>query len=223
MSEHYGQIAFTPHVRDTQAYYGSAAFYARHTARSARTPGPDPLTANERSFLTRQDGFFLATVSDTGWPYVQFRGGPPGFLKMLDEHTLGWADFQGNLQYVSIGNLAGNARVALIVVDYVQRRRLKVFGRARVAYAEQTPELTAELADPGYDALVERVVRVSVEAFDWNCPQHIPQRWGSTDVERQTAGLAAELSEQRAENARLRQALFAARQEQPHPTNGRSL
>jgi predicted pyridoxine 5'-phosphate oxidase superfamily flavin-nucleotide-binding protein len=121
-------------------------------------------------------------VSETGWPYVQFRGGPPGFLRVLDEHTVGWADFRGNLQYISTGNLAGNDRVALIVMDYPNRQRLKIYGHARVAYVEDEPELVAQMAVPDYDAVVQRAVVVTVEAFDWNCQQHITPRYTAAEL-----------------------------------------
>jgi predicted pyridoxine 5'-phosphate oxidase superfamily flavin-nucleotide-binding protein len=182
MSAHYGTVAFTDDVRDAQTRYGSRAIYDRVESRAGTTPGPDGLTATERDFLTDRDGFYVATVSATGWPYVQYRGGPPGFLRVLDAHTLGWADFRGNLQYISTGNLAGDERVSLLVMDYAHRRRLKVFGRARVVEASAEPELIGELADDGYDAVVERGVLVAVEAFDWNCPQHITQRFTVAEI-----------------------------------------
>ena len=182
MSAHYGSVAFTDDVRDAQTRYGSRAIYDRVESRTGTTAGPDGLTATEREFLADRDGFYVATVSATGWPYVQYRGGPPGFLRVLNEHTLGWADFRGNLQYISAGNLAGDERVSLIVMDYAHRRRLKVFGRARVVEASAEPDLIGELADDGYDAVVERGVLVAVEAFDWNCPQHITQRFTVAEI-----------------------------------------
>jgi predicted pyridoxine 5'-phosphate oxidase superfamily flavin-nucleotide-binding protein len=182
MSSHYGTVAFTDDVRDAQRHYGSRAIYARVESRARATSGPDPLTETERDFLAARDGFYLATVGETGWPYVQYRGGPPGFLRVVDENTLGWADFQGNLQYISTGNLAGDDRVSLIVMDYAHRRRLKVFGRARVVTATAEPQVIARLADAEYDAVVERGVLVSVEAFDWNCPQHITRRFTAAEL-----------------------------------------
>jgi uncharacterized protein len=182
VSAHYGAIAFTEDVRDAQRDHGSREIYARVEERSGALPGPDPLTATEREFLAERDGFYLATVSETGWPYVQYRGGPPGFLRVLDEHTLGWADFRGNLQYVSTGNLAGDDRVSLIVMDYAHRRRLKIFGRARVVGNAEDPALVTRLADARYEAEVERGVVVAVEAFDWNCPQHITRRFTVAEI-----------------------------------------
>ena len=177
MSRHYGTIAFTDHVAEQQLRHGSRRVYARGQQRAGSEPGRDPLTEYERDFLAERDGFYLATVSDTGWPYVQYRGGPPGFLRVLDPGTLGWADFRGNLQYISTGNLAGDDRVSLFVMDYAHRRRLKIFGHASVIDVLDDPEVAEGLADAAYDAVVERVVVVSVAAFDWNCPQHITPRY----------------------------------------------
>jgi uncharacterized protein len=160
----------------------------------------------ERDFLAERDGFYLATVSETGWPYVQYRGGPPGFLRVIDDHTLGWADFRGNLQYISTGNLAGDDRVAMIVMDYAHRRRLKIFGRAQVITAEDRPELITTLADPSYDAVVQRAVLISVDAFDWNCPQHITPRFTAAEIEPHVIALRRQLAALQAENDELRKA-----------------
>lgn len=119
MSKHYATIAFTEDVRAIQRDHGSQAFYDRKRIAGKASPGRDPLTATEQDYLAQRDSFYLATISSTGWPYVQFRGGPMGFLRVLDEHTLAWADFRGNLQYISTGNLAAQDRVAIIAVDYV--------------------------------------------------------------------------------------------------------
>ncbi|MDZ7883746.1 MAG: pyridoxamine 5'-phosphate oxidase family protein, partial [Mycobacterium sp.] len=136
-------------------------------------------------------------------PTFSFRGGPAGFLRAVDDNTIGWADFRGNLQYISTGNLSGNDRVALIAVDYVHRRRLKIFGHARVVDAEDDPALLEAFADPGYDAVVERVVLITVEAYDWNCPQHITIRFSAADLEPHLAPLHEELAVLRRENVQL--------------------
>lgn len=194
MSRHYGDIAFTEAVGEVQERYGSRRFYDRWRARTPRPGGidgtaraegaaGDALTEDERAYLAGRDSFYLASVSSTGWPYVQFRGGPPGFLQVLDDHTVGWADFRGNLQHISTGNVAGNDRVALIVMDYPERQRLKVYGHARVAYVEDEPDLVDRLTVPGYVAVVQRAVVVSVAAYDWNCPQHITPRWSAAELE----------------------------------------
>ena len=143
--------------------------------------GGDRLGDLEVDFIEARDGFYQATVSETGWPYVQFRGGPAGFLKVLDEGTIAYADFRGNVQYISAGNLAASDRVALILMDYANRRRLKIWARARLVHRDEDPELLARLEDRGYRAKVERAVVLSVEAVDWNCPQHITPRY--TDAE----------------------------------------
>ena len=203
MTGHYGEIAFTEHVGAVQERYGSDRFYARRTARSAGS-GPDLLDDDVAAYLSGRDDFYLATVGDTGWPYVQFRGGPPGFLRVLDDNRLGWADFRGNLQYVSTGNLAADDRVAMIVLDHASRQRLKVYGRARVAFPEEDPDVIAALTVPGYDAVVERAVVVTVEAFDWNCPQHITPRFTAAELEPVLDGLHRRIADLEAENARLR-------------------
>jgi uncharacterized protein len=184
VSDHYAAIAFTDNVRERQEEHGSREFYDRKRAKGLQSPGRDPLTETERYYLSERDGFYLATVSETGWPYVQYRGGPPGFLRVIDDHTVGWADFRGNLQYVSTGNLDGDDRVAMFVMDYADRERLKIFGRARVVRVEDDPETVGRLADPRYDAKVERGVLVTVEAFDWNCQQHITPRFTAAEIAR---------------------------------------
>lgn len=183
MSKHYGAIAFTPAVRECQAIHESGEFYGADADDALASPGSDSLTSRERSYLSAQDNMYIASVSETGWPYVQFRGGPRGFIKVLDEHTVGWADFRGNLQYISAGNLSADARISLIVLDYAHKRRLKIFGHARVVKVSDDPRLASELADESYDAVVERAVIVDVDAFDWNCPQHITPRFTEAELQ----------------------------------------
>ncbi len=207
MSKHYGDIAFTDAVRGVQNRYGSGAFFEAKKTRAPASAGPDPLTDDEREFLRERDGFHLATISETGWPYVQFRGGPQGFLRVIDDHTLGWADFRGNLQYISTGNLTSDDRVAMFVMDYARRRRLKIYGHAQIVTVEDDPDLAAALADPNYEAVVQRAVVVHVEAFDWNCPQHITPRFTAAEIAPRVAALRDELEALRAENAELRRAL----------------
>jgi hypothetical protein len=180
MTSRFAQIAFTPVVKQLQELDGSRSSYARREAGGDAT---DALGAGEAQFIAERDSFHMATVSETGWPYLQHRGGPRGFLKVLDAHTLAFADFQGNRQHVSEGNLAGDDRVALILMDYANRRRLKLLGHARVADAADDPALAAALTQAGYDATVERVMVIRVEAFDWNCPQHITPRFSETELE----------------------------------------
>jgi predicted pyridoxine 5'-phosphate oxidase superfamily flavin-nucleotide-binding protein len=204
MSRSYGGLAFTSAVKAAQQAAGSRRFGRRSdTPVSELGDVPaDPLTDDERTYLAARDGFFLATTSETGWPYVQYRGGPPGFLKVLDDHTIAWADYRGNRQYVSVGNLSGDVRVALIVMDFPNQQRLKIFGRARLA--ESDPDLIAAVTDPSYDAIVERAVVVSVAAYDWNCPQHIVPRHSTAEIEPVISPLRHQLDACQAENRRLR-------------------
>jgi len=202
MARAFAEIAFTPAVLAEQVHQGSAESYAKFLDPAA-APG-NRLGPAEAAFVAQRDGFYQATVSETGWPYVQFRGGPRGFLKLLDEGTLAYADFRGNRQYLSVGNLKGDDRVALILVDYPNRRRLKVWGHARIVDVKEDPDLVARLHDPAYKARPERAVVIAVAALDWNCPQHLPQRYTLEELEPALSQLRAELQRLQAENAALR-------------------
>jgi len=179
MGHQFAKIVFTPTVRTIQEAEGSRASYAKN---DLGEPHHDRLGEREAAFIAMRDSFYMATVSETGWPYIQHRGGPPGFLRVLDERTLGFADFRGNRQYVSVGNLANNDRVALFMMDYANQARLKILGRARVIGLEENPALTSQLAPPGYRAKPERAMLITIEAFDWNCSQHITQRFTVDDI-----------------------------------------
>jgi hypothetical protein len=192
MGHPFAEIAFTPAVQARQQARGSRASYARFAEGEPRN---DRLGQKEIDFIQARDGFYLASVSETGWPYVQFRGGPPGFLRVLDERTLGWADFRGNRQYVSAGNLDGDERVALILMDYANRRRLKLLGRAELREVGADEGLAARLAVPGYEAVVERAVLVRVAGFDWNCPQHITPRFTLAEIEQAVTPLRERVAE----------------------------
>ncbi|GAA2357673.1 pyridoxamine 5'-phosphate oxidase [Catellatospora methionotrophica] len=200
MSESYASIAFTRHVRQAQERYGSRAA-AQRLGDSVPGGGEprDPLTAFEADFIELRDGFYLASTSDTGWPYVQFRGGPPGFVKVLDEHTLGWADFRGNRQYISVGNIAGDDRVSVFFMDYPRQLRLKVFGHASVVDVRDDPSLAQALTVEGYRAKVERAVTVTVVAFDWNCQQHITPRYSAEELRAVIGPMQEELERLRAQ------------------------
>ena len=202
MARAFAEIAFTPAVLATQERQGSAKSYAKFLAPEA--DGGDRLTEAEAAFIAARDGFFQATVSETGWPYVQFRGGPAGFVKVLDDKTIAYADFRGNRQYLSVGNLSEDDRISLILVDYPNRRRLKIWGRARIVDRETDPDLVARLHDETYRARPERAVVITVEAFDWNCPQHIPQRFTVEEFEQALTPVREELARLRAENDRLK-------------------
>lgn len=170
----YHAIAFTPAVLDLQEKAGSRAAYARVGERQG---GNAVLGLPEQMFIAERNGFYLASVSETGWPYVQFRGGPPGFVRTPDERTIAWADFRGNQQFISSGNVTNEDRVALFFMDYAGQRRLKVFGRLTFMAAPDHPELASTLAVDGYRGKVDRVAWVTVDAWDRNCPQHIPGRY----------------------------------------------
>jgi predicted pyridoxine 5'-phosphate oxidase superfamily flavin-nucleotide-binding protein len=191
MGHKFAEIAFTPSVRGVQEEMGSRASYARMER------GPDfndALGPDEAAFIGARDSFYMATVGETGWPYVQHRGGPAGFVKVLDAKTLGFADFRGNRQYVSVGNVMRDDRVSLLFMDYPNRARLKLLGRATLIGPER-PELLDRLAVPSYRARIERGFLVRVEAFDWNCPQHITQRFTRAEVEEATAPLRRRIAE----------------------------
>jgi uncharacterized protein len=174
MARAFAEIAFTPAVQAVQDRYGVGK--ARERFLSDDIDPRDALTQHEAEFIQARDGFYLGSVGEDGWPYVQFRGGPAGFLQVLDEKTIAWADYRGNRQYLSAGNVTANDRVSLFLMDYPNRRRLKLWWRVRMVEAEDDPALVRRLFPAGYKAIPERAMVVSVAAFDWNCPQHIPQR-----------------------------------------------
>ena len=172
-------IAFTPEVAQQQTRFGSRRAYARAQAnRQSDTIGPD-----ERHFLELRDGVFIATVASDGWPYVQFRGGPPGFLHVLDERTVAFANVRGNRQYISAGHLQHDDRLALIAIDFADPARLKLLGHTELLPPNADPALAAAVQHPRADGIVECIVRIHIVALDWNCPQHITPRWSATELE----------------------------------------
>ena len=190
MATAFADITFTSSVKAAQTRYGSREANSRFEL--ADDPGFG-LTEQEVEFIGERDSFYQATVSETGWPYVQHRGGPKGFLKVLDEHTLGFADFRGNRQYLSVGNLNANNRISLILMDYPNRRRLKIWGRVRIVHENEDPELIAQLQVPSYRARVERGIVIHIEACEWNCPQHITPRYSKTEVDQLLTPLLEEI------------------------------
>jgi ferredoxin-NADP reductase/predicted pyridoxine 5'-phosphate oxidase superfamily flavin-nucleotide-binding protein len=201
MARRFAEITFTDSVKAAQAHYGS------RDANRGFELADDPrhtLTEREREFIEARDGFYQATVGQNGWPYVQFRGGPRGFLKVLNERTIGYADFRGNVQYISLGNLNADARIALILMDYPNRRRLKIWARAKVIDEADDPGLVARLEIPSYRARVERAIVLTVEAYDWNCPQHITPKFTEDEVRE---GLLAPLEQRLAEREQENRAL----------------
>ncbi len=175
MAHQFAELMFTEGVKTAQENIGSRAQYERFT----QGAGPnDVLTEQEAAFIAQRDTFYMATVNADGWPYVQHRGGPAGFLRVLGPQRLAYADFRGNKQMISVGNVATNNRVSLILMDYPNRRRLKILGHLRVQDAEDVAsEELAQVELPGYKARIERVMYIDVVAFDWNCPQHITPRY----------------------------------------------
>jgi hypothetical protein len=193
-------LAFTPAVKLEQEKRGSRRQYERLEAKGGfRTAVTDDL----RAFLAERDSFYLATANAAGRPYIQHRGGPKGFLKALDERTLGFADFAGNKQYITLGNLAENDQAYIFLMDYALQQRVKVWGRARVVEAADEAELVQRLAHPGYEAKVERAILFAVEAWDTNCRQHILRRYDEATVARLVEKLTQRIEELESEVARL--------------------
>jgi uncharacterized protein len=186
MTRAFADIAFTDSVKAVQQAHGSRNAYARLEADEDRR---DRLEDQEIAFLAERDSFYLASVGERGWPYIQHRGGPKGFLKVLDDRTLGFADFRGNRQYISVGNVQADDRVMLFVMDYATRQRLKIWAQARIS---EDTKVLAQLELPGYPARIERGVVLTVAALDWNCRQHITRRYTQEEVDEQVAGIVAE-------------------------------
>jgi predicted pyridoxine 5'-phosphate oxidase superfamily flavin-nucleotide-binding protein len=200
MSYGFLDIAATPSVRAAQAAMGSDAVWGDFKGHREF----DRFAANEAHFIAARDSFYMATVSETGWPYIQHRGGPAGFLKLVDDRTLAFADYRGNRQYISVGNLAANDRVALILMDYAGRRRLKIYAHVEAVALDADPALVERVVDPGYKAKPERVLLLHLESFDWNCPQHIAPRFTESEIGQALAPLRQQLADLQAESARLR-------------------
>ena len=180
MGPRFAEIAFTPEVKKQQELHGSRAQYQRMVDNSTSS---NLLGNTERSFIAARDGFYIASISEDGWPYIQFRGGSKGFLQVLDDTTIGFADLSGNRQYITVGNLQKESRVALFLMDYVARRRLKLLGHATSHEGSPDAEKWIRRLRPKErGTVVERAIVIRVEAFDWNCPQHIPQRFTTEEL-----------------------------------------
>jgi hypothetical protein len=200
MSRRFWNLAFSPAVKAVQRRERSREVYAKIEAGGDE---PDPLGEDEIAFIGERDSFYLASVGASGWPYIQHRGGPKGFVRVLDAHTLAFADLRGNRQYISVGNVAGDDRVAMIFVDYPNRARLKVLGRARVVTGESDPSLFARVAA---GTRAERVFVLAVEGLDWNCPQHITPRFTEAEIDALNRPLLEKIEALERENAALRAA-----------------
>jgi predicted pyridoxine 5'-phosphate oxidase superfamily flavin-nucleotide-binding protein len=179
MARAFADITFTPGVKAAQSLYHSR----EHNRGFELAEDPRNLL-NEIAvaFIAERDSFYQATVAENGWPYMQHRGGPKGFLKVLDEHTLGYADFRGNRQYLSVGNIMSDARICLFLMDYANRRRLKIWGHASVVHHDDSPEIISQLTHPDYKASIERAIIIRVDALEWNCSKHITQRFNEDEV-----------------------------------------
>lgn len=191
MGHKFAEIAFTPTVKKAQERSGSRRSYARMEEGEAHH---DRLGAREAAFIAERDSFYMATVSETGWPYIQHRGGPAGFVRIINEKTIGFADFSGNRQYVSVGNLQSDDRVSLFFMDYPNQTRLKLLGRVQFIEANDA-KLLERLRVPDYGARIERGMVITVEGYDWNCPQHITPRFTEAQVLSMAAPLRNRIAE----------------------------
>jgi predicted pyridoxine 5'-phosphate oxidase superfamily flavin-nucleotide-binding protein len=200
MSYGFLDTAITPSVKAVQAEMGVDRLWRDFKGHRAF----DRFTENEAAFIAERDSFYMATASETGWPYVQHRGGPPGFLKVIDETTLAFADYRGNRQYISVGNLAADGRTALILMDYARRARLKIYAHAEVVALEADPVLAAQTTDPADTGRPERLIKLRLNAFDWNCPQHITPRFAEGEINQALGPLQDRLAALETENASLR-------------------
>ncbi|MEV4949007.1 pyridoxamine 5'-phosphate oxidase family protein [Streptomyces sp. NPDC053755] len=210
MTSRYAQILFTSAVQHHQNTAGSARAYQRMA--HAQGPEPDRLGPDEQQFIQERDSFYMASVNTDGWPYVQHRGGPPGFLHPVDPTTLAYADYRGNRQYITNGNLDDNPRVALILTDYTTRSRLKIIGHAATQPPAAHPHLTQQLTQSSTQTetrppVVERLVLITIEAFDWNCPQHITPRYTLAELHQALEPIRTRIDRLEHDNDVLRRAL----------------
>ncbi len=187
MTDNFTELAFTESVKALQEKYGTRTAYSR-MERGGKFR--NQLTWQEKKHIADRDGFYLSSVGENGWPYMQFRGGPKGFLKAIDDHTLAFVDFRGNGQYISTGNFIDNNKTMLFLMDYPNKRRLKIWAEAEVLDAADHPELAQQLIMPDYEAIVERIIVFKVHAFDWNCPQHIIPRYTQEEIQNGMVKLA---------------------------------
>ncbi|WP_046246644.1 pyridoxamine 5'-phosphate oxidase family protein [Hymenobacter terrenus] len=197
----YAALAFTEPVKQLQQRYGSRAAYARQENHTY-TAG---LTEHEAAFLAERDSFYLASIGENGYPYVQHRGGPKGFLRVIDSHRLGFVDYTGNKQYISVGNLLTHPQVSVLLMDYPRRTRLKIYANARIVELSEEPALFAQLDPADYPHRPERMLVLTVQAYDWNCPQHITPRYTAEEVNAALAEQTAYVRQLEGEIARWRQ------------------
>lgn len=179
MNQNFTQFAFTESVKKVQEHYGTRDSYSRMETSGDRYM----LTYNEISFIQSRDSFYMGTVGDNGWPYVQFRGGPKGFLKVIDNTTIAYVDFRGNGQYISTGNINANNKTSLFLMDYPAKKRLKIWAESTIIQANESAPLLKKLQVEGYKARIERIVIFKIQAYDWNCPQHITPRYTAEEID----------------------------------------
>jgi uncharacterized protein len=191
----YSEIAFSDATKRFQEKYGSRLAYARMGPRSYT----DGLTGNEIEYINDQDHFYMATIGENGYPYIQFRGGPKGFLKVINNKKLGFIDFRGNMQYVSIGNLATNNKVALILLDQAAKARLKIYAEAELLEIGDNPALYQSLYLEAYKFKGEGIITFNIKAYDWNCPQHITPRYTMEEIQEEFAAQDEEIRKLREE------------------------
>jgi predicted pyridoxine 5'-phosphate oxidase superfamily flavin-nucleotide-binding protein len=206
MSYGFLDIAVTPSVKAVQAKMGADRIWQGFKGHRES----DRFTENEAAFIAARDSFYIATVSETGWPYIQHRGGPRGFLRVVDDRTLAFADYRGNRQYISTGNLSADDRACLFLMDYPRRARMKIYARVETLSLDADPALTELVTVPGYRAKFERIFRLRLEAFDWNCPQHIAPRFTEQEVVEAVRPFRDRLTQLETENAQLRARLIRA-------------
>jgi predicted pyridoxine 5'-phosphate oxidase superfamily flavin-nucleotide-binding protein len=209
MAYPFGSLVFTPVVKELQERYGSRRSYAK---REGSRFSQDALGPDEEGFLAECDSFYMASIGESGWPYVQHRGGPRGFLKVLDEHTIGFADFRGNRQYISAGNLMTNDKVALILVDYPRQARLKILGHVQIYEDADAKEWIEKLRESGEATPIERVFIIHVDAFDWNCQQHITRRFTEEQIRNALDPLEKRMQQLVMENEKLRAEIARAQE-----------
>jgi hypothetical protein len=218
MAHGFLDIALTPSVRAVQQEMNADRIWSNFEGHRAS----DRLSHDVAGFIAERDDFYLATVSETGWPYVQHRGGPRGFLKVLDERTLAFADFRGNRQYISTGNVRADGRACLLLMDHARRARLKMYVRAETLALDADPELTRQVCAPDYEARLERIFRLHLQAYDWNCPRHITPRYTEQQVDEAVRPLRERLDALESENAELR-ARLSSSAKQSRPVAGAAL
>ena len=179
MTDNFTELAFTKSVKTQQEKYGTRTAYSKMEKGGKFR---NQLTWQEQAYIKNRDSFYLASVGESGWPYMQFRGGPKGFLKVVGDNTLAFADFRGNGQYISTGNFNDSKKTMLFLMDYANKQRLKIWAEAEVLYPAEHPELAEQVILPDYEAKVERIIVFKVQAFDWNCPQHITPRYTQEEI-----------------------------------------